>query len=427
MKQRSTKFAMFVIATMLAGTAAAQVSAPAGSDPQLARLLGEAAQANPDLLAARRALEAARHRIAPSAALDDPMLELGVLNYPLQSRNFTREDMTMKMIGIAQRLPYPGKRALRRAVAEREADVAEQNVQEVANKVRRDLKVAYFELALVEESQRVTEKNLRLMEQLSAIAESRYGLGQATQSDVLKAQTQRARMQEELLKLGRERPMLEAELARLLGAAAAPAAVGAGALQLREVKLPLEELRSSARATRPQLLAQERAIERNARLLDMARREYYPDFDVRFSYGQRDNLDVMRREDMVSLTVAINLPIWRGAKLEPRVAEAQAMRDEAATMYQAKLNETDAMLRQQVAAAEQALRSARLYDAALLPQARLAADAALSAYRVGRVEFMTLLDSQLTVFNAELGHAAAVTSQNKALAEIELLTGRELF
>ncbi len=410
-----------VVGLLLAAPALAQ------NDAQLKALVAEAAERNPELQAARREFEAARHRVAPAAALDDPMLEAGVVNLPVQSLSFTREDMTMKMIGLTQRLPYPGKRELRRDVAEKEADAAESNLHELVNKVARDVKVAYFDLALVDESQRLAEKNLLVLEQFSSIAESRYRVGQASQSDVLKAQTQRARMQEELLKLGRERPMLEAELNRALGRAAAAVAISPEPLKLREGDLDLEALRTAAHTHRPQLLAQQTMIERSLKSLEVARKDYYPDFDVRFAYGQRDNSQFLKREDMISLTVAINLPIWRDNKREPRVAEAEAMREQAATMYQARLNETDAMLRQQVAAAEQALKSARLYETALLPQARLAADASLSAYRVGRVDFFTLLDSQMTVFNAETGYAASVAARSKALAEIELLTGQELF
>jgi outer membrane protein TolC len=134
----------------------------------------------------------------------------------------------------------------------------------------------------------------------------------------------------------------------------------------------------------------------------------------------------MKREDMISITLAINLPLWRKSKLDPMVAEAEAMRDQASAMYQARLNELDAMLRQQVAAAEQSLRAARLYETGLLPQARLTADASLAAYRVARVDFFTLLDSRMTVFNAEVGYAASLAAYNKALAEIEFLTGKPL-
>ena len=406
---------MFFVALPAAGQDAA--------DPQLAALVAEAAERNPDVQAARREAAAVRSRIAPAGALDDPMLEVGVINVPAESLSLRREDMTMKMIGLTQRLPYPGKRALRRDLAEREAEAVEQNLQELVNRVRRDVKVAYFDLGLTDESLRLAERNRRVLEQFLSIAEARYGVGQSTQADVLKAQTQVSKMLEELIKLGRERPMLEAELNRAAGRGAAVRAVNPGPAHAREVSLRLDELRSIARANRPQLLAQQRMMDRSVRALDLAQKDYYPDFDVRLSYGQRDNYQDMRREDMISFTVAINLPVWRESKRGPRVEEAEAMREQASAMYQARLNELDAMLRQQVAAAEQTLKSVRLYETALLPQARLTAEASLSAYRVGRVDFFTLLDSRMTVFNAEVGYAASIAAYNKALAEVEFLTG----
>ena len=409
---------MFLMALPAAGQDAA--------DPQLAALLADAAERNPDVQAARREIAAARSRIAPAGALDDPMLEVGLLNVPAESLSLRREDMTMKMIGFSQRLPYPGKRALRRELAEREAQAAENNLQELVNRVRRDVKVAYFDLGLTDESLRLAQRNRQVLEQFLSIAEARYGVGQSTQADVLKAQTQVSKMLEELIKLGRERPMLEAELNRAAGRAAAPQAVSPAPARAREASLRLDELRARALANRPQLLAQQRMMDRSTKALELARKNYYPDFDVRLSYGQRDNTQNMRREDLISLTVAINLPIWGESKRGPRVTEADAMRDQASAMYQARLNELDAMLRWQVAAAEQTLKSVRLYEDALLPQARLTADASLSAYRVGRVDFFTLLDSRMTVFNAEIGYAASLATYNKALAEVEFLTGAPL-
>src|SRR5512145_1107836 len=122
------------------------VAAQEPLDPQLAALIAEAAQNNPDLQAARREASAARSRISPAGALDDPMLEAGVVNYPIESRSFKTEDMTMKMIGFAQRLPYPGKRALRRDVAEKELEASESNLREAVNRVQREVKMAYFDL-----------------------------------------------------------------------------------------------------------------------------------------------------------------------------------------------------------------------------------------------------------------------------------------
>jgi len=81
----------------------------------LGNLVAEALQNNPEIRAAQKEKEAAQQRIAPAGALDDPMLQAGVINLPSNSLSFNRDDMTMKMIGLSQRFPYPGKRDLRQA------------------------------------------------------------------------------------------------------------------------------------------------------------------------------------------------------------------------------------------------------------------------------------------------------------------------
>ena len=396
-------------------------------DTQLQELLAEAALNNPEIRAARNEREAALHRVSPAGALDDPMLEAGVINAPLASQTFRREDMTMKMLGLSQKFPYPGKRDLRQDVAAKDAESVAYAYQETVNRVLRDVKMAYFELAFVAESTQLVEKNKRVLEQFLKISESRYSVGQGNQADVLKAQIQLSRMADELIKLGRERRAIEAELILALGRGPETGAPVPATLRLRDAALQFELLRETAIKERPQLLGLQSLIARNGRVIDLARKDYYPDFDVKLSYGQRDKtLDGMSRDDMVSFTVAINLPVWRESKRDPRVAEAIAMRDQATDMYQAQQNEVSSKLRQQVANAEQSLKSARLYETGILPQARLAVESSLAAYRVNRVDFLTLLDNQMTVLNYEVSYASALSNYNKALAEIDLLTGKTL-
>ena len=391
----------------------------------LAALITEAMESNPEIQSALREREAASQRIAPAEALDDPILEAGVVNAPLASSTFNREDMTMKMIGLSQRLPFPGKRGLRKDVAMQDAQSVSHGYQETVNRVARDIKAAYFDLGLILEKTRLVEKNKLILEDMRHIAEQHYGVGLGSQADALKAQTQVSRMLDELLKLARERPTAEAELIRALGRNAIVTPPVPGPPQLLEKTLNLESLREIALSQRPQLLALQSMVARNEKALDLARKNYYPDFDVRLAYGQRDNmLDGSRRPDMVSLTVAVNLPVWRENKLAPRVAEALAKRDQAQSMYEAQRNEVAASLRQQTAMAEQNLQSARLYQTAILPQARLTVESAISAYQVNRVDFLTLLDSQMTVFNYEISLATAMAGYNKALAEIDFLIGK---
>lgn len=398
---------------------------PAGrADSGLRRLVAEALSANPEILAARSEVEAARMRVAPAAALEDPMLEVGLLNVPTDSWRLNREDMTMKMLGLSQKLPFPGKRGLRRNVAEKDVLSLEHGLRETGNRVAREVKLAYFDLALARETSRQLRDTTLVLDQFQRIADSRYAVGQGTQADALKARTQLAKMSEELLRMEREIPVMEAELARLLGRAASVTTVPASLQEPPTAGPDLAALRDTARRQRPQFLALREMVDKADLSIDLARREYQPDFDLRLSYGQRENmLDGTRRPDMVSLTVAVNLPIWGREKVEPRIAEARAMRDQARGMLFVQENETFAKLRQQTALLEQSRQSVRLYDGAILPQAALAVESALASYRVNRADLLMLLDSQMSLFNYRIGRATALAAIHKAQAEIEQLVG----
>jgi outer membrane protein TolC len=423
------RFAGCALGLALAWTAPMTAAAdrPPSVDQQLTDLLSEAVANNPELAAARSERDAALQRIAPAGALEDPMLELGVINAPLDPLSLRREDMTMKMLGLSQKLPFPGKRDLRRAVATADADSLELAVQEASNTLVRDVRVAYEDLAFNAESQRIVARTQTALEQLVAIARARYDVGQAAQNDVLDAQTELERLRVEQLQLARESAVLQSELRRLLGRTGTPAPIVVAAPHLAAGPQLDIERGTLAIENRPQLLALQALVDRNTRSLDLAQREYYPDFDLKLQYGQRDRApDGMPRDDMVSLTVGVNLPIWRKSRLEPQVAEARAMRSRAQSMLAAQQLETQAALDEQRATATQSRQSAELYQSTLLPQVLASVTSALAAYRVGGVDFLTLRQAQLREFEVSTELAEAIASHNKAVAEIDLLVGRSV-
>ncbi|MCC7081908.1 MAG: TolC family protein [Burkholderiales bacterium] len=411
-------------ATVLTASAPAAHAGRSASDSGLEALLAEAIEHNPEIRAARSERAAARARIAPAGALDDPMVEAGIVNLPAASPSLAREDMTMKILGLSQRIPYPGKRGLKHDVAVLDSESLDHAYAETVNRVVRDARVAYYELALVHASRRLIDDSRALVRQLLKVADARYAVGRGNQVDVLRGQTQLSKLSEEVLKLERERATATTELARMLGRDAALSVVDAR-LESGEVHLDPAQLRAEALSRRPQLRALESLVARNRRSIDLAKTGRYPDFDLRLSYGQRDRMPGgPGRSDLVSVTVAMNLPIWEGTKTQPRIAEAAALHEQALSLLQAQRNETVMRLGQQIAAAKQSLRTARLYRSEIIPQAYATIDAAISAYQVGRSDFALLLDNQMALLNFQLGEAAAVAAYDKALAEIDFVTGR---
>ena len=407
--------------------AAATAEAPRTDPSQIAALVAEALANNPEIATAQSELEAARQRVPAAGALDDPMLELGIVNAALAPLSLQREDMTMKMLGLGQRLPFPGKRGLRRAVAEADADSIGLAVREIANRVERDVRVAYEELAFNEEAQRIVIESRVALEQLAALARSRYEVGQAAQSDALDAHIELERLEVELLQLQSDNAALQSGLQRLLGRSGETPRIQAAAPRLAADPGPDPASLDAVIGDRPQLQALEALVERSSRSVELARREYYPDFDVKLQYGQRERApDGVARDDMVSLTVGFNLPIWRKSRLEPQVAGALAMRRQAQSLLRAQQLETQAALATQLAVARQWRATAERYQDTLLPQARAATASALAAYRVGRVDFLTLRQAQLREFSVSADLAKAIASHNKAIAEIGLLVGHDM-
>ena len=70
---------------------------------------------------------------------------------------------------------------------------------------------------------------------------------------------------------------------------------------------------------------------------------------------------------------------------------------------------------------------AALYRTTVIPQTEATAASSLAAYRVGGVDFMTLLDNRMTVNTYRQELFALDAEQGKAWADLEMLVGRELF
>lgn len=392
----------------------------------LAALLAEAAIHNPELAAARQRAAAAQARIAPAGALDDPMLEAGILSAPLAPLSLRREDMTMQMLGVSQRFPFPGKRGLRTATAEAEAAASAAYADDTCDRVMRDLRLGYEELAVVMAERDIVDATRAALEEYVAIAEARYAVGSAPQTDVLQAEAQLAQTRAQLLDLDRRRLESQALLAQLTGRDAAAPVIVATAQSLGPPPVALAVLADAATA-RPRQLALAEESRQARESIALARREYYPDIDLRLQYGRRERaLDGLPRDDMISLTFAVNLPIWRRQRLEPQVAEARATLAEREAMERAFALETKTQLARRHAAATQARRTVEIYDTVILPTSTAALNAALASYRVGQIDFLTLLATRMRLYEVRMARVAAVAEHNRASAEIDYLAGRRL-
>ncbi len=393
---------------------------------KLSALIEEALSKNPDILAAKSKWEVLRERPPQAGSLDDPMVGLGIVNLPTDTFSFRQEDMTMKEISVTQKVPYPGKRPLRSEMAQKEAEAAYSDYEEAKNKISRDMKTAYYELFYINKAIQVTEKNREVLKLLNQIAETKYSVGEGIHTDVFKAQVELSKMIDELIMLSQNKRSLKARINTLLHQPPFATLGEPEELSFEKFSAEPEELVKAAMASRPLLQSMKRMVERNQAGLKMAERDYYPDFDFKLAYGQRDDGSMGRRADMVTAMVAINLPLWYKTKQDRKVAESQKDIQAAKDQLSAMTNEIRFMISDKLTEVERAERQLELLKTGIIPLATLSLDSAMASYRVNKVDFITVLDSLMTLFRYEIQYYRLLTDSRKSIAEIEAAVGKSL-
>lgn len=425
--------------------AAVDTTGGGASAAPLDALVRTAQAIHPAIRAAADRLAAARARVGPAGLRPNPMLMVGVQNLPVTRPGFS-DFMTMKMVGIGQTLPYPGKLSLSRQVAERELAAAQVALEAARLDVSREVKDAYYEIAYLDRALEVLRNNRDVLTSFTRVTEARYGVGTGEQQDVLKARVETARLAEEASALTEQRAAavarLNAALARPadapVGEAAVPARIARAAVAERaqDVRFaspalgaraagsplpPLSAVQEMAVRNSPMLREHEQRIAAQAARVELARKAYLPDFDLSLQYGQRQD-----RSDMVTAMVTVPLPIQKGRRQDLQVAEARAELSALQAAHGAKQLELRAQVARLYSDLERDRAQLALFKKAILPQGRAALTAALASFQVGRVEFLTLLENQTTLFNYETAYYRLLTDFARTLAELDRTVGKEI-
>jgi len=387
------------------------------------QLVDEALQNNPEILAAKKKWEVYKEKIPQARALEDPMFGFGIINLPT-SFSFHQEDMTMKEFSISQKFPFYGKRRLMGEMAGKEAEAVFNEIQEKANRIIRDVKNTYYDLSHVYRTTEVTQRNKEIMEGFAKIAESKYSVGEGLQQDVLKAHVEVSKMVDDLIMLSQRKRALEAKLNALLNRPPETPVGEPEEVIFKKLPIEIEAFQKTAQEVNPTLKGMKKMIEAKEKAYALAKREYYPDLKLLFAYGQRDALNGVKQDDMLTGMMEINIPIYFKWKQDRKVAETKADILATEAEYRAMKNEIFFMIADMGSMTQRVERQIDLYKTGIIPQASLQVNSALSAYRVNKVDFLTLLDSQVTLYKYELEYHQGLTEYEKSVANLEAAIGK---
>jgi len=380
--------ALTLIAPVAGRAQGTSFAAALPSDPVADQLVADALQHRPELRQADAALQADRERVPQAGALPDPTLTLGIQNDGFKGIQIGSMETSFWQVMITQPLPWPGKRGLREKVAGFDVSRSEAALDRARLSTEAEVRRGYLDLLRLRDSLGLLGELDRLWEDSEAQARTRYQLGQAPQTDLLRAQLERARLRQRRWSLEAESRVSVGTLNRLRGHPSEdPIETRAS---LRTSALPsapaLDQALADGEARSPEL-AQASLVERQAGArVAVAERDRYPDFTVSVGIMPRGGLD-----PMWTASVGITLPVFSAkghALAESRARQAAASMGSEAIRHLLQLR-----VRERVARLAALAEINGLFRSGLLVQSEAVVESTTAQYRVGRATFASVLES----------------------------------
>ncbi|MDH5479604.1 MAG: TolC family protein [Nitrosomonas sp.] len=387
-----------------------------------------ALQNNPDLAQMRARAQALATIPSQVGTLPDPEISFSARNMAVDNFNTAQENMTQLGPGISQQFPFPGKLSLREEIASFEAAAALDNVTEAKWWLLRHVKHIWWQIFYLDHALHIVGDNQHLLRQFIQIARTKYEVGKGLQQDILLAQLELSNLHDQQLKLRNARQNTAAQLNALLGKAAnqfikLPDKVA----ETLPTVISEDKLYQQAETYRALLASKRKSIDAAQVRLDLAKKDYYPDFNLGAYYGfRRDQPSTgMERADLLTLNLSMRIPIFMHRKQSKAVDQRSSELLEHKYALEDEWNNVRMQISQNYYNFQRAKDQMVLFKTGIIPQAQQTVASMLAGYQVSKVDFLNLLRSQISLLNHELQYWNAFTEANQALAKLTAAVGKE--
>ena len=383
---------------------------------------------NPGLRQIQKRYEALKEVPSQVESLPDPMVTFGLLNFPTDTFNRAQEAMTNVQVGFSQYFPYPGKLDLKGEIAEFEASAALHSVEEVRLLLAYHIESTWWQVYYFDRALETIQNNQRLLRQFTQIAEEKYKTGEGLQQDVLLAQLELSKLLDQEIQVKALRRNQSINL-NLLMAKDPSKDVHLAKKRIRTLSRKMNEkyLYRLASDYRPSLKRENAKILASASRLNLAKKEFYPDFTVGVSYGDRAGYNPGTfndpRADLFSLKVGVKVPLYYKTKQSKAVEQRFIEQQERYAGLEDEKLKVMAEISKNYTNYREAKKQLSLFKTGILPQARQTVESMRSGYQVSKVDFLNLVRSQVTLFNYELLYWKALSASMQALSGLRSNVG----
>lgn len=396
----------------------AAAAAAAAQPLHLDALLDEVGRRAPQIRTQQESVAAARAGVGLAGAFPDPAITVMAEDIPLHPSD-PDASTTMVTYRMLFRLdPIFGRRGLSRSAARGSLGAQEALLRRAGWDARAQAVTLFWELWMNREMRDLVDRQLELLRGMERSATARYAAGlPMAHHDVLRAQAESARMEAERATLSEERQAIAAMLNVLRGRPRAedPGEPEVGA---RDVVPELAAVLGVA-SLRPEL-QQARAMRDEAEArVGLARRTYLPMVMVGGGYQQFTG----GMPDALMAEVGLTVPLFWFERQASELEMARAMERRALREVELMEAMTDAELRMAWSRARGADRELAALEETALPRMREAVQSARSSYTAGTGDFLSLLDSAMSLLETDAERIRAAARRAVALYELQRIAG----
>ena len=385
---------------------------------ELSDLIEEALKNNPDILASRAKIEAAKHRIPQSRSLPDPMFMFGYQNESFNRYTYGEEQGSQWMFSASQQFLFPGKRLLKEEMAQRDAESLEAMHELLKLKTAARVKELYFDIFLAYKNIDLLKDKRDLFVRVEDLTLSRYAAGKAMQQEVVMAQTEKYMLLEKEEMFKQKILSLEAMLRATIGGRQGPSMGRPVEPALQAFTVTLDDALQRAEQNSPEIKSRMKMLEAADTKILMARKEYYPDFNINAGYFNRSG----DFKDMWSATATINIPLYYKTKQEPAVLEAKASLVQAKQELEAAKLMISAAIKDNFSMLRSSEKLMDLYRNGFIPKNTQDVELALTGYATGRTEAIVVISRLKTLLDYEILYWGQFVEREKAIARLHAIT-----
>jgi len=341
----------------------------------------------------------------------------------------TRVGPQRQKFGIMQTFPWFGTIAARTDAAAAKAKAARKQYEAKKLRLFYQVKYSFYEYSYLAKAIEITKQNLELITRFEKIARSRYATAITAHPDIIRAQIELAVLEDRLESLKELRPAITAKLNSILNRPPSADLPWPKESQYQQPAINLSQLYAMITQNNPELQAVDYEIETARSEEKLARKKSYPNIGIGLSYidtahARASGVDDSGKDPIIGM-ISLTLPIWAD--------NYQAAQRQAQARLRQKTHEKIQMGNTLAARAQQLLyefedgdRKIKLYGDVIIPKSREMLVASESAYQVGKIDFLSLIDAQRMLLKYGLYYERCVAENSQKLAQIEMLAGVQL-